>query len=303
MNDNSINKYVSNCLRQVGNLCYFSGDNKFAVSSYFKAADIIEFLNDSVINVDVTKIYGIGNGSIANKIKQIINTGTCDKIDELMPLYGYYLDLMKIPGIGFSLAKKFYNDYNAKSIDDIRKLVESGKIKNKRIVEGLKGIGTGERFSFDYAYKIANDFINKLKDCCGDKIEKIEFAGSLRRKKITIGDLDIIIYPKESFKEIVSNNIRLIFDAVDSDGPAKISGSIGKIHFDIRFADKNNYGSMLMYFTGSKEFNIKTRILAVKFGYLLNEYGLWKGEEKICGENEEDIFTFLKIDYVEPENR
>ncbi len=221
---------------------------------------------------------------------------------------------MKIPYVGPKTAKLLYDKFNVDNIEKLKEVLESKqllKIKGfgvKKIENIKKGLDLykklSERFAIGEVYQDILNFKNYLSSIEG--VEKVEIAGSFRRFKETIGDVDILIYSKKDITNKILSHPR-IFE-VTNKGETKISflyelSNYKLIQIDIRIVDEGSWGSALMYFTGSKEHNILMRDLAIEKGYKLNEYGLFKDNIYIAGKSEEEIFEKLNLQYIPPEIR
>ncbi len=293
---------------------------QFKPMAYRKAAMVIETWNK-----DVEKIYkekGV-NGlkeipcvgdAIAKKTAEILETGKLKYLDELRKdSPKELLDIVSMYDIGAKTAYKIYKELGVNTVEDLKKVAEEHKIKNikglgekteEKILEGIKKMKERkERMLLGVAYPVAVDVVEALKKSGG--IEKISIAGSLRRKKETIGDIDILVVssqPEKVMDNFVSlENVKKILVK----GKTKTSVMIGDIHTDLRVVSKESFGSALQYFTGSKEHNIKIRKIASDKGMKISEYGVFerKTNKRLAGETEEEIYKALSMQYIEPELR
>lgn len=287
--------------------------------AYRKAARSIESLTVSVD--DIYKKNGI-NGlndipsvgiHIAKKIEEFIHKGKIQEYEKLKKEIpkGFY-DLMEISGLGPKNIRKLYAKLNIKNISDLQKA-----IKNKKI-ENLFGFGqkTEEKFEqgielfkkrkkrilLGDAYPLSQELISKIRDI--KFVDKAEVAGSLRRKLETIGDFDILIttknpgYVTDKFVEL--KDVKKVL----AKGITKTSVLLkNDVQCDIRIIPEEKYGSALLYFTGNKEHNINLRKIAIKKGYKLSEYGLFKGNNVIASKTEKEIYNKLGFPYIDPELR
>jgi len=297
-----MNKEVAVILDELSLLSAIDGEFKFKSISYRKASEAIQALDKDVREVEnLETVPGIGP-KISCKIQEIIQTGTCAKYEKLNDKWGHLLPLLDITGVGPSTARKLHDVYGAKTRDDVKKLVDDGKIKDKRIVEGVaRDDVDGKRLPYSEARSLADAVITDLKNKINGVIKMIEACGSLRRKAETVGDLDIIISTDEKAKAIIA--AKSLLEILVEDGDTRIAGIIKGQHVDFRVANDENVGAMLIYFTGNKNFNILLRKEAMRKGWTLNEYGLWNDKTKIAGKTEEEIFAALGFEYVAPELR
>ncbi|MFH0791156.1 MAG: DNA polymerase/3'-5' exonuclease PolX [Candidatus Omnitrophota bacterium] len=310
------NSEVSNILRETAKLLEIKGDNPFRIRAYERAAQNIEGLNEDIENLireaRLTGIPGIGN-DLADKIKEIVTTGSLKTYAELKKdLPEGILELLDIPSVGPKTARMLYEKLNIGNIQELEGAIEKHKlqgvygIKEKTVENILKGIGIikrgRERMTLAEALQTADKFIRVLEKNSG--VKKISSAGSLRRFKETVRDIDILI-SSDNPKEIMDIFIKLSPGAeILAKGATKSSiRTKNDVQIDCRVVTKESFGAALLYFTGSKNFNIKLRQLAIKKGLKINEYGIFKNEKIIAGRTEEEIFKALGIDYIEPELR
>jgi DNA polymerase (family X) len=284
--------------------------------AYRIAAQTIESLKQELEDIYINKgikgldeIPGIGKG-IAKKIAEYIETGKISKYEELKKSIpaGMY-EMMSIPGVGVKKSKLFYSE-GIKNINDLKKAIKNHKlaglpgIKEKAEENILQAIeySSKKRIPLKTAIKIADKIKKELVKI--KEVESAVIAGSLRRKKQTIGDIDIIIlttYPNEVGKKFIKMDF---VDKIINLGKEKASiFTKEKIQVDIRFFKKNDFGAGLLYFTGDKPHNIWLRKIAIKKGFKLNEYGLYKNNKKIAGKTEEEIYNKLGLSKPNPEQR
>jgi DNA polymerase (family 10) len=315
------NQEVVRIFREIAKILELKGDNPFRIRAYERAAQNIESLGqDLEIAVEensLTDIAGIGT-DLAAKIKEIFATGTLKYYEELKKeIPQGLLQMVEIPGLGPKTVKKIYEKFK---IDTIEKLQEAARNKKLQSLEGirekteeniLRGIELlrkgGERTPLHFASTVANNFIEELSQL--REIERIEVAGSLRRRKETIKDIDIlVISQKLSFVMEKFVSLPLVKEVLaHGETKSSVISRENNMQVDLRVVEKRSFGSALMYFTGSKEFNIKLRQLAIKNGYKVNEYGVFsikgKTDKWIGGKTEEEIFSLLKMAYIPPELR
>ena len=291
----------------------------FKPFAYKKAALTLQNLKD-----DVKKIYknggikaledipGVGE-SIALKIKEYIDTGKIryyDKLKKQLPLN--LEELLEIEGLGPRKAKILYEKLGVRNLKDLEKAARAGKIAplfgfggktEKNILEGLEFVKKSRgRFLLgeipSRAWEIKEE-LSKLKE-----VERISIAGSLRRRKETIGDVDFLVVsraPKKVMDCFVSSSGIV---KVWGRGPTKSSVRLREgLDVDLRVLPRASYGAGLQYFTGSKEHNIALRKIAISKKMKLSEYGLFQGKKMIAGKNEEEIYKKLGMDWIPPELR
>jgi len=310
------NLLVAGIFRNIAKILEIKGDNPFRIRAYEKAAQNIESLTEDIeelIKKDkLLEIPGIGK-DLAEKIKEITSTGTLKSYLELKKTIPEgLLDLLNIPSVGPKTAKLLYEKLNIKSIEELEKAIEKNKlqglfgIKEKTIENIKKGIEIlkkgKERIPLAEALQIANEFIRPLKEL--KEVKMISPAGSLRRKKETVRDIDILVISDKPQKVMDRFTSLPLVKEVLAKGQTKSSVRTEKdIQVDCRVVEEKSFGAALLYFTGSKNFNIKLRTLAMKKKLKINEYGVFKDDKFLVGKTEEEIFKFLKMAYIPPELR
>lgn len=288
------------------------GDNSFRINSYKRAAVILRDLTEDVTLLAkenrLKDLDGIGAG-LAEKIVEYIEKGKIVRYEELKKETPEGLImLLDVPGVGPKTAALLYKELKIKNINDLEKAVTEGKLKDlpgmgeKKEQSILKGIQflkeAGKRISLGVALPIVKNIIEQFKK---EGIELVSSAGSLRRMKETIGDIDILI-GHEKGGEIISDFVRRPFvKRILAEGETKGSAIVeGGLQVDVRVVKPDSFGAALQYFTGSKEHNIRLREMAKSKGYKINEYGVFKGDKKICGEKEEDVYKALGLPWISP---
>lgn len=312
------NQFVADILNEIADLLDIKGEIFFKTRAYRIAAQAIEVLEEDieiVVSEDrLTSISGIG-AAIAKKITEIVETGRLEYLEELTKETPKgLLDLLKIQSLGPKKVASLYRDLGITSIKKLRDACLQGKLRN---LDGfgvitelniLRGIALLEKTSgralLNVAFSDGNNYIEYLKNC--DKIDAINIAGSLRRMKETIGDVDILA--SSNHPSIVMEYFIKYpdVDRVLLKGSTKTSVILyDNLQVDLRVVKKESYGAALQYFTGSKEHNVAMRSLAIKKGFKLNEYGLFDKETEtyITGKTEGEIYNKLDLDYIEPELR
>ena len=313
------NGEISRVLNELADLLDIKGDNQFRVRAYRNAARSVETLPKPAGELlaegtDLSSFPGIG-GAIADKIQQLVETGTISQLDALKKeIPEELLELLKIPELGPRRVGDLYRHLGVESVDDLRKAADENKIDDvpgfgKKLTDSIRRNlgklreGTEERrILLSEAQEIADALVAYLRD--GGEVERIEVAGSYRRRKETIGDLDILVIA-ESDSGIMERFVS--YDGVQeviSHGDTRSSVVLrGGTQVDLRLLDAGSYGSALMYFTGSKEHNVALRSIAQNKGYKVSEYGIYRDEERVAGATEEDVFGALGMAWVAPEIR
>lgn len=317
------NSDIARILREIGEYLDMQGV-AFKPRAYEKAAEAIESLETEVKDIysagglpALEKIPGVGI-SLAEKIEEIIKTGKLKYYEQLKRKTPVDLESFAgIEGLGPKSIKKLYEKLGIKNIKDLEKAAKAGRVSSlegfgKKSEENiLKAIEfkkrSGGRFILGFAMPIIQEIENRLKKL--PEVQKITIAGSVRRRKETIGDVDILIIsdnPESVMNFFVSMpEVERVFARGKTKSAIKIKNGMD---VDLRVVPKESYGAALNYFTGSKDHNVKLREIAIDNGYKLNEYGLFKkqrgGKEvQIAGKTEEEIYNALDLSYVEPEIR
>ncbi len=319
-NYQNINKELAKIFRNMGFIYEFL-DDKFRALAYHKAAQIIEDLPDDIRNYIATgkinDIKGIGSHTV-DKILEYIKTGKIQKYEELKKLIPEdFLDLMEVPGFGPKTLKRIYDELKITNKKDLIEALKNGtvaKLKGfgeKKVQNMLKGFELYEasknRLLLWEALQIAETLLNKLKIL--KEIKKIEVAGSLRRKKETIGDIDILVACEEKDKDKIINFFVNLEDVKEvlAKGDTKASVIVKEKdrQVDLRVLKLEEWGSGLQYFTGSKEHNVHLREIAKQKGLKISEYGVFDvtTDKKIAGETEESVYNAVGIQWIPPELR
>ncbi len=310
------NKEIAEIFRDIANILEIRGENVFRIRAYTRAAQNIDGLAEDIEVVAkenrLHEIPGIGK-ELAGHIQQFIDTGKIKIYDELKKsLPRGLVDLLNIPSVGPKTAKLLFEKAKIKNISDLENAIKSNKlfglpgVKEKTVLNIKKGLDilkrSRGRLPLSFAALLANEVIDKLKSL--PEVEKISPAGSLRRQKESVRDVDILVvssHPEKVMDTFVK--MPLVKDIL-AQGPTKASiRTKNDTQVDCRVVEDESYGAALVYFTGSKDFNIKLRKLAIKDGLKVNEYGIYKNDKFLCGKTEEEVFKKLGMSYVEPELR
>ena len=291
----------------------------FKPRAYEKASEAIGSLAEPVLAIykkgglkEVEKIPGVGR-SIGEKIEELILHGKIKEYEELRKKIPVDLaELSSVEGLGPKSIKKLYEKLKIKNLEDLEKAGRKGKIRElagfgekaeAKILKGIEFQKKSEgRLPIGRVLPLAKGIEARLSEVPG--VEKCVVAGSLRRRKETIGDIDILVVSKKP-ELVIKKFITLPEVArVLAQGPTKSSVTLDAgLDADLRVVEPAAYGAALNYFTGSKEHNIALREIAVKKGLKLNEYGLWKGEKRIAGKAEEELYKALGLGFIPPEMR
>jgi DNA polymerase (family 10) len=311
------NQQIAKIFSEIAELLELKGENVFRIRAYRRASQNLDGLSKDVATLseeDLVAIPGIGK-DLAGKVHEYLETGKIAKHEELkQDIPGGVLELLRVPGLGPKKAKLFYDTLKVKSVEDLEKAVKKGRLSGlpgiqKKTEENiLKGIEllkkSGERTPLGRALPLAEDIVRKLRDAA--PVERIEIAGSIRRRKETVKDIDILTTSKKP-EAVMSALVKLpLVDRVLAQGDTKSSIiTEDGIQVDVRVVDEGSFGAALQYFTGSKQHNIRLREMAVKTGLKLNEYGVFREPDgrKIGGRTEEEVYKALKLPWIAPELR
>ena len=258
------------------------------------------------------EIPGVGK-SIAEKIEEYLKTGRIKYYEELKKKLPLNLDeIIRVEGMGPRKAKILYQKLGIRNIKDLEKAAKAHKIAplfgfgektEKNILEGIEFLKRDKgRFLLGDILPQVKEIYDKLKNL--KEVEKIDYCGSIRRMKETIGDVDFLVISKNPTK--VMDFFVYLPGVIKIWGKGNTKASVrtrNGFDMDIRVVPKRSYGSALQYFTGSKEHNIITRKIAMEKGLKLSEYGLFRGKKMIAGKNEEEIYKILGMDWMPPELR
>lgn len=306
------NKEVARVLYAIADLLEIK-EEKFKPNAYRKAAQNIELLPEDIEKVfeqgNLEKIPGVGK-NIAKKIEEFLKTGKLEYYERLKKEIPVDVEaLSSIEGMGPKKIKTLYNELGIKNLSELEKAAREGKIREikgmgekteKKILESIAFARKGKRELLGVILPEAME----LKALLEKKVEMISIAGSLRRMKETVGDMDILAFSSQPMEVMDFFTSMENVEAVIAKGETKSSVRLESgIQVDLRIVPKESFGSALQYFTGSKEHNIAVRKIAVRAGCKLNEYGLFKGEKRIAGESEEEVYRALGMDYIPPELR
>src|SRR5208283_2642340 len=319
------NKSIATVLYETADLLEIDGQDSFRIRSYRNAAQAIENHTEQIKDIlsepkQVLAIPGIGKGMLVN-LQELFKDGQLSvQADLLKKYHPSMLQLLKIQGLGPKTIALIWSAYKVSDVDGVEKLAREGKIRTlprmgeKHEAKLIKAIEDyrriSGRFLIDAAEAEAEKLTEYLKKFPG--IDKITPAGSLRRGRETVGDLDILVTGKACCSEAGRQKAIAyvaqyppLMDVIAS-GDNKISFHLRSgMQVDVRLLPPDSFGAAMQYFTGSKAHNVSLRQRALKMGYTLNEYSLatLEGEKPVAGKTEEEIYAKLKLDYIPPEMR
>jgi DNA polymerase (family 10) len=319
------NKSIATVLYETADLLEIDGQDSFRIRSYRNAAQAVENHTEQIKDIisepkKVLAIPGIGKGMLVN-LQELFKDGQLTVQAELLKKYHpSMLQLLKIQGLGPKTIALIWSAYQVCDVDGVEKLAREGKIRElprmgeKHEQKLLKAIEDFRRISGRFLIDVAETEAKKLTDYLAkfQGFDKITPAGSLRRGRETVGDLDILVTgaaccsaeEREKSGQYIAKYPPLM--SIIGQGDNKISFRLrNDLQVDVRLLPPESFGAAMQYFTGSKAHNVALRQRALKMGYTLNEYSLadLKTEKPVAGKTEEEIYAKLKLDYIPPELR
>jgi len=318
------NQEVAQLLFEIGEFLDLQ-EIPFKPQAYQQAAIAIDNMEEDILDLykkegikGLEKISGVGK-SIAEKIEEFLKTGKIKYIKELKKATPIDLEeLTKVEGLGVKRIKKLWKELGVRNLKDLEKALDDHKIAplfgfgdkiEENILESIEFLKKGRgRFLLREIIPEVERITEKFKKIKG--VVNLSVAGSTRRRKETIGDVDFLVAIKDItdkyLVEKIMNTFVTMDDVIKVVGKGETKSSIRTkqgLSMDLRLVGEGSFGAALQYFTGSKDHNIALRRIAMKQGYKLNEYGLFKNERRIKGETEEEIYEKLGMDWIPPEMR
>ncbi|MDD1678795.1 MAG: DNA polymerase/3'-5' exonuclease PolX [Methanomicrobiales archaeon] len=303
------NHRVAELLHFMGQILEIRGEDAFKIRAYHRAAEEVSRLNRSLRGMSIEEIRavsGVGE-KIAHKIQEILATGTFLELEEMRTgIPPTLLEILNLEGMGPKTVARLWRTMGIESLDDLEKAARGHRIR------AIKGFGEKKEEDILKAVQLYRQQGSRMNRLQADRVVacvtavlpagSYDVAGSFRRGKSTVGDIDIVTTLPSS---IVNPRLRGVGEEMIDGGEKRTSIRCQGQRVDIRFTRPEEYGSMLLYLTGSKDFNIRLREIALSRGLKLNEYGI---EDKKEGKmhtfsREEDIFSFLGLDNIPPELR
>ena len=311
------NANIARLFSRLADLLEIDGANPFRVRAYRNAAQTIHSHSRSMADMvaleeDLSELPGIGK-EIAAKIQTIVESGRLPQLEQIETRVPAELsDMMQIEGLGPKRVKTLYQELNIRSFDDLKRAARTGSIRDipgfgrkteKTILKRVQAwSGQTPRMLLAEAQGIAEPMLQYLKGCKG--VKRLIIAGSYRRRKETIGDLDILVTAKKGSDVIQRFTQYEDVGEVVSSGDTRSTVHLkSDLQVDLRVVPDASYGAALHYFTGSKSHNIALRKMAQKRQMKINEYGVYKGNKKIAGKTEQDIYKLFGLAYINPELR
>lgn len=305
------NTEIADIFDRIADALEFKGELIFKVNAYRKAARVLREYSGDISSIHPSEIEGIGKG-MAEKIEEYLKTGRIKKYEEVTKdIPDGLLELLNIPNMGPKTLQLLHKELGVNNLEDLERVIEEGKVaslpgmgekKAENIKKGILLYKAGkERIPLATALKVVKEVIKPLTSVA----EKVSPAGSLRRMKETIGDIDILATGENTEKIIDAFVHQPYVKEVIAKGDTKASVRTvyDNMQVDLRVVKKDCWGAALLYFTGSKAHNIKLRGLAKDRGLKISEYGVFKGTKRIAGSTEEEVYKVLGISFIPPELR
>jgi DNA polymerase (family X) len=315
------NKEIARLLWETADLMEIAGDDSFRIRSYRNGATAVEGHPERIADIlrdparKVTEIPGIGKG-LAVALQELIERGSCERRDALLEKFPPgALEFLKIQGLGPKSIALIWEHYHVGTIDELERLCHEEKLRDlprmgaKLEEKVLRSIAqyrqrTG-RYLISYAEGFAAELSSLLRETPG--VEQVTTAGSLRRGRETVGDLDLLVTGPDATGALDRFLAWPKVDEVLARGENKASAKVGHegLQVDVRTLPVETFGAAMQYFTGSKDHNVAIRVRAVRMGLKLSEYGLFRAEDntRIAGETEEGVYRALGLPWIPPELR
>lgn len=316
------NEEVAEVLDTIALLLQLEDESPFRIRSYQRAAEAIRGLGEDLASIragaGLESIPGVGE-AIARKLEELLDTGSLQYLDRLLAKYpDGFLELLRIPGLGPKRAAMFYRELGISSVEQLEQAALEGKLRN------LKGMGPKseekllaaiesywrrqERALLGEMLPRAEEIVEFLRGLPG--VMQADFAGSTRRGRETVGDLDLLATAAEPAAVCRAFAEAGILATVELAGETKVSGTLpGGRQVDLRVVEPASYGAALLYFTGSQQHNIRLRERGQRMGLTLNEYGLFRigpdgqAGERVAGATEDEVYAALGLPFIPPELR
>ncbi|AHM58251.1 DNA polymerase/3'-5' exonuclease PolX (plasmid) [Peptoclostridium acidaminophilum DSM 3953] len=314
------NAYISKLLSDYADMLELEGANRYKIRAYRNASYSIASLPRSIsemveLGEDLTQLPGIGK-ELSQKLVEIAGAGRLHQFEEIKERFPEgLLEILKLRGIGFVKVRELYEKLGIKNLSELEEAAREGRVSQIRgfdvktermIIEEIEAMdlkkGAKPRIKISTAESIVMPLIDHLKKSKG--VKSVEIAGSFRRGRETVGDIDILVV-HDGDSDVMDRfagyeDVEQVLEKGDTLSSAVLR--LG-LQVDLRAVPEISSGSALHHFTGSKEHNVAMRQLAIRKGLKISEYGIFRGDERIGGENEEDVFSLLDLQFIPPELR
>jgi DNA polymerase (family X) len=311
-----VNQEIAEIFDHMSRVLAFKGKDRFRALAYERAAGSLRGLDQDVAGLAREKklkdIPGVGH-DLSEMIEEYIETGHIRRCErEMRAVPDALIEMMDIPGLGPKTLALLHEKFRIKNIDDLRRLIEKGSLADlrgfgdKKIENLRRGIelyqSSKQRRRLGMVLPLAEKLVDEVRKM--KLVDRADLAGSIRRGLETVGDIDLLICSRDS-EEALREFVKLpSIKRVTALGETRASALIeGNLQVDVRAVPKESYGAALQYFTGSKQHSVHLRTIAQRHGLKINEYGVFRGDERIGGNKEEDTYRALGIKMPPPELR
>ncbi len=310
------NEDVGAAFDEMADLLAIQGENAFRIRAYRRAAQVVRSLPRELAEMDGAKAFdalpGIG-ADLAEKITELLATGNMRSLEKLRKQVPKGLrELLALPGLGPVRVRALYTGLNVRGIEDLRRALADGrlstlrgfgaKIRARLLQSAAENRGGPRRVPFSVATQYARPLKAYLESLPG--VTRVEIAGSYRRGRDTVGDLDVLVCARDGSTPIEALNRYDEMQALTAAGTTKASGVLRNgLQVDVRVLAPESFGAGLHYFTGSRDHAIHIRRLAQEKGWKLSEYGLFRGNVRLAGATEEELYSALGLSWIPPELR
>ncbi|HUS08578.1 MAG TPA: DNA polymerase/3'-5' exonuclease PolX [Bryobacteraceae bacterium] len=315
------NREIASLLSETADLMEIASEDSFRIRSYRNAASAIDSYPERVADIaanparKLTEIQSVGKG-IAFVIAELLERGSFEKRDQLLARYPpTALELLKIQGLGPKSIALLFEHFRVSTIDDLERLCKEQKLRTlprmgakleEKVLRSIEEYrGASGKYLLSFARRKAAELIEYLAAVPG--VDLVTPAGSVRRGRETVADLDLLVTGRDAAAALTAFGAYPGLHVLLGSGPNKASGKVGLegLQVDVRALPPESFGAAMQYFTGSKEHNVLLRQRALKLGYTLNEYGLFRLENatRVAGQTEEEIYEKLGLSWIPPELR
>jgi DNA polymerase (family X) len=315
------NKDIARALDRVGSLIELRGDNPYKVRAYRTAVAQIENLGEELAAIhareELRQIPGFGD-AIATKVEELLTTGRLHLLEELeAEVPETLLEVRGLAGVGPKTANLLWKEAGIETVEQLELAARSGKLAGlprmgaktvDNIVRALdareRGMGPKTARQRERVVPLVERLLDQLRDL--PDARRVEVAGSYRRGRETVGDLDFLVATTEPVAVLHAFTALPLVERVSAQGPTKSSVEMdGGLQVDCRAVPLESFGAAWQYFTGSKAHNVRLRGRALRRGLMLNEYGVYRleGGERVAGQSEEEVYRTLGLRWIAPERR
>jgi len=312
------NEDIAAVFDEIADLLEIEGDNPFRIRAYRNGAQMLLGMGQDIRTLiehgeDITRLSGIGK-NLAAKIHEILDTGHCRTLDKLRKqLPADLTELLRLPGLGPKRVHALYHELDIHNFEQLERAARDGLVSHlpgfgvkteARILDAIQAhADTSRRFKLVVASRYAEPLVDYLKNF--ESAQQVQVAGSYRRARETVGDLDILVTAHNNGRRVIEHFVA--YDEVEnvlSRGSTRATVILRSgLQVDLRVVPPQSYGAALYYFTGSRAHNIAVRRIAQRRGLKINEYGVFKGKRRVAGATEEEMFASVGLPWMPPELR